>query len=84
MAQIYGVCNVYCISAVLSGRSTGSIDTASELAIPKKQNQILALESPILLVQIHEGTNIACMYLVQYAKYVAGPGVGQGEPSMHP
>ena len=35
---------------------------ACELTIPKKRNQILALESPILLVQLHEGPHIIHIY----------------------
>ena len=84
MAQIIGINDMYYSSAAFSGRSTGSIGTASELATPKKRNQILALENPILLVPIHEDSHIIYIHQLQYAKYRAEPGVGQGGPSMHP
>ena len=69
---------------MISGRSTGSTGTANEPIIPKKRNQILALESPIPLVLIHEGMNITSINQLQYLQYVAGQGIGQGGPSMHP
>ena len=72
MAQIIGIDDMYYTSAALSGRSTGSTGTASELATPKKRNQILALESPILLVPIHEGSHIIYIHQLQYVRY--GPG----------
>ena len=73
--------NGYYILAALSSRSTGSTATASELAIPKKWNHILALENPILQDLIHDCTHIICFYELKYVQYEAGPGTGLGGPS---
>ena len=68
MAQIHGIQGMYYTPAALNGLSTGSIGTASELATPKKRNQILALESPILLITIHKSINITCINYLQYVR----------------
>ena len=79
-----GVRYGYYNRAVLSGRSTGSTGTASELAIPKKRNHILALENPIILDLIHDCTHIICFYKLKYVQYEAGPETGLGGPNRNP